>query len=417
MKIDPKLVPNNAGVYFFRDKQGQILYIGKAANLKNRIRSYFNKQSENLRVFTMLKLVKKVTWQKTDSEIEALILESGLIKKNKPFFNIKLRDDKQYFFVGITKETLPKIFITHQTHNSNSSFVGPFTDGNALKTTMRLLRRIFPYCTCGQKHNNFCLNYHIGKCLGFCCLKNRSLKPEMRAEYQKNIKSIREVLEGKKNKLIKKLKKEMLNLGKKHNFEKAIELRDKIQKLEIVFENAKILHDTNRHIAAEEIKKALKLPVVPCRIEGYDISNIQGLFATGAMVVFSDGWPDKNQYRKFKIKITGLPNDTAMLKEMLKRRFGHPEWQYPDLVIIDGGKAQLNFARSVILKKIPIIALTKNDKHQGDHIFISNKETAIAINKLPPPVRNLILQVDAEAHRFAINYYRNIHEINLLKKK
>ncbi|MBI2063079.1 MAG: GIY-YIG nuclease family protein [Candidatus Yanofskybacteria bacterium] len=440
MEINLKTIPKTAGVYFFRDKHGN-LYIGKAVNLKNRISSYFNKQPKDPRISKMLEMAEKATFKKTDSEIEALILESQLIKKYKPPFNVMLRDDKQYFYVGFTKEKFPKIFLSHQIQN-----IGPFTDGNALKVAMRLLRRLFPYCTCGQAHNNFCLNYHIGNCIGFCCLKSQN--PESKKQnlelYNKNIKAIKEILTGKRDVLIKKLKKEMLGLGKKHDFEKAIEFRNKIQKLEKVFENAQVLLNSKYTILNTkkgwklnnpfaELQNVLNLPHQPKRIEGYDVSNIQGKFATGAMVVFINGHPDKSQYRKFKVGSESVPNDIAMLKEILTRRFNHSKWPYPDLIIVDGGKAQLNIAAKIIYghrktidlamtqNQIPIIALTKNVKHRGDHIYTTNpiklsannygtsKKTAMPLEKLPKSVKNLILQIDSEAHRFAVSYYRKLH--------
>lgn len=167
-----------------------------------------------------------------------------------------------------------------------------------------------------------------------------------------------------------------------------------------------------------ELKDILNLGALPARIEGYDISNIQGEFATGAMVVFTDGKPDKNEYRKFKIRTAG--SDTGMLKEIIIRRFNHPEWPYPDLILIDGGKGQLNAAIAAtsnikiqMSKRVSVIALTKNEKHIGDHILSTTIKAAIKIKKLPLAARNLILQIDAEAHRFAIRYYRKLHIVNL----
>jgi excinuclease ABC subunit C len=249
---------------------------------------------------------------------------------------------------------------------------------------------------------------------------------ENKSEYLKNIKAVTSVLEGKRTSMLKNFKKEMLELGKKNKFEKAIALRDKFEKLEKVFENARIIHNSSFLIhdskdirknrrALIELAKLLKLKCSPNRIEGYDISNIQGQFATGAMVVFIDGQPDKSQYRRFKIRLNEEPNDIAMLKEVLTRRFNHPEWPYPDLIIVDGGIGQLNVARSVIPKNIPVIALTKDARHRGSHINLGSsqdprlKKTATPLTKLPEPVRNLILQIDTEAHRFAISYYRKLH--------
>ncbi len=455
-----KKFPKNSGVYFFRDKNRRVLYTGKAANLKNRLNSYFNKNLGNPRLHKMLETAKGVDWQETDSEIEALILESQLIKKYRPPFNVMLRDDKQYFFVGFTKERFPKLIITHQppkkfivysdqfTENKklpvnqlktehwslSTNFIGPFTDGTALRVTLRLLRRIFPYCTCKQKHNNRCLNYHIGNCFGFCCLKKEATAKQVMV-YKKNIAAIKEILSGKKKSLIKRFEKEMNALAGKGNLEKAIESRDKIEKLKIIFKNAQILKEIGRKETGgfntlAELKEVLRLSAPPRRIEGYDISNIQGEFATGAMVVFTDGQPDKNEYRKFKIRTEG--GDTGMLQEIMIRRFNHPEWRYPDLILIDGGRGQLNAAIAATSKQIQmtkilpirqkriedprsarpigtIIALTKNIEHKGSHIYTSNKKTAVPLKNLSPAVRNLILQIDSEAHRFAINYYRKLH--------
>ena len=432
-KLNNKKIPTGPGVYFFRDKQRRILYIGKAVNLRNRLKSYFAKQPDNPRIAKLLEEATSVDWQITDSEIEALISESQLIKKYRPPFNIMLRDDKQYFYVGFTNEQFPKIFLSHQIQNTkykilNTKFILPFTDGSALKTTLRLLRRIFPYCTCKQKHNNYCLNYHIGKCGGICCLKQSEPNSKtqilnFKNEYKKNIWAIKDILSGKRTSLIKKLEKEMISLAKKEKFEEAAELRDKIEKLKKVFENAQILlnakylilNTRSGHKQANpliELQAVLNLPYLPKRIEGYDISNIQGKFATGAMVVFVDGKPDKNQYRKFKIKTGNESNDIAMLKEILTRRFNHPEWPFPDLIIIDGGKGQLNASLEILKSlnlKMSVIALTKDEKHRGSHIYVGTKKAAVPLKQLPLTVKNLILQVDAEAHRFAISYYRKLH--------
>ncbi|MBI4160364.1 MAG: GIY-YIG nuclease family protein [Candidatus Yanofskybacteria bacterium] len=451
MIFDKKQFPANAGVYFFRNKNGQILYIGKAANLRNRLKSYFDSRSKDPRILKMLELAEKADWQETDSEIEALILESQLIKKHKPAFNVMLRDDKQYFYVEFSEDNFTKIFLTHQPGKSAKNRIGPFTDGAAIKTALGVLRRTFPFCTCKQKHNNYCLNYHIGKCPGFCCLKKpmheTSDAKDATKIYGKNIRAIRDVISGRRASLIKSLKKEMDILAKNEEFEKAAELRDKIEKLKKVFANAGIIRHSAldirypnseklRYGILKDLAESLKLNRSPMRIEGYDVANMQGEYAVGAMVVFINGQPSKNRYRKFKIRGGTGPNDIAMLREILIRRCSHPEWTFPDLIIVDGGKAHLNIARSVIsgiatkqksrithlphrrrskTSDIPIVALTKNDKHRGSHIFTENKKTAILLADLPIAVRNLILQIDSEAHRFAISYYRKLHKSTLGK--
>ena len=386
--------PTGPGVYMFTGGRRK-LYIGKASNLKARLSSYL--KTTDQRILQMLSLATGVKTLETGSEIEALITESQYVKRYKPAFNIMLRDDKNFFYVDLTKEEWPKVFITHR-----PTLFGPFTDGTALKTTLRYLRRIFPYCTCKKPHNNFCLNYHIGKCFGFCCLKDNPEQSRRAAEieYKRSIRAIKNILSGKKTSLLKGLEKEMIALGKKEEFEKAIELKNKIEKIKRVFENAKIIRDIG-HKTLD--KKNIY------RIEGYDIANIQGKYAVGAMVVFSNGKPDKNEYRKFKIYSKQSSDDTAMLKEVLTRRFNHPEWPAPDLILIDGGKAQLSAALKVICTQIPVIALAKDEKHRGSKIFISGNKNSISLSKLPTDAKNLLLHVDSEAHRFAISYHRRLH--------
>ncbi len=429
LKKSVSLAPSVPGIYTFSAKGGsasggkEILYIGKAANLKSRLRSYL--RTNDARIQKMLSVAEKIEFKKTDSDIEALILESQLIKDFRPQFNIMLRDDKQYFYVGFSHSTssgqaekFPKLFLTHQPQGFAGEAIGPFTDGATLKSTLKFLRRIFPYCTCKKPHNNFCLNYHIGKCVGFCCLKKPTTNNLQLTTYKKNITAIKEILNGKRLSLVKKLEKEMEQLAKKSELEKAIELRNKISNLKRIFENARVIqtYDTSKHhklSLLSDLKKVLGLRKIPTRIEGYDISNIQGTNATGSMVVFEDGVPNKSQYRKFKIRSKRTPDDTFMLSEMLQRRFNHPEWQFPDLILIDGGKGQLNTAREIIKlsgKKNPIISVAKGRYE----IFSTTLEKPVSMANLPSNVRNLIKNIDAEAHRFAINYYRKLHKRTLL---
>lgn len=422
-----KSFPRTPGVYTFQNNKEKPLYIGKAANLRSRLLSYL--KLGDPRIQKMIDLAETITYEETGSDIEALILESQRIKKQKPQFNIMLRDDKQYFFVVFTPEKFPKIFLTHQPQKFKNTPIGPFTDGAALKVTLKILRRFFPYCTCKQFHHVRCLNAHIGKCLGFCCLKNS--KHVDKKLYKKNIRAIKDILNGKKSTVIRNMEKEMSLEANQGKLERAIELRDKIKQIKRVFENAQIIsrHRQNSDGNLLELKKALRLDNFPHRIEGYDVSNIQGIHATGSMVAFIDGLPDKNEYRKFKIRQTFSSknlggqvrggNDTGMLREIIGRRLTHGEWTYPDLIIVDGGKGQLNAAYGIISNfqfpifnsKPIVIALTKNDKHVGDHLTIKvgEKFKLIPLAKLPESTKNLILAIDTEAHRFAILYYRKLH--------
>ena len=412
LKEKIKSLPDKFGVYFFRLKNGKNIYIGKAVSLKSRISGYL--KTEDARITKMVQAANKLEFKITESDIEALILESQYIKKYRPMFNIVMRDDKQYFYVAFTKEKFPRIFLTHQPFKTKNeklktkNYIGPFTDGGALKSTLKYLRNVFPYCTCKQKHHNRCLNYHIGKCLGFCCLKNHKPSKQELDKYLSNIKALKDILSGNKISLIKKLEKEMTTKAKEEEFEEAIEIRSKLERLQRIFQNAQIIKEIKKtENTLVDLRNALELEKIPYRIEAYDISNIQGQNATGSMVVFENGKPNKNEYRKFKIRTVNQASDTDMLKEVLSRRLNHMEWSYPDLVVIDGGKGQLNAARAAISKQIPIIALTKDKKHRGEKITTSKQ--VVLLSTLKNNVKNLLLSIDSEAHRFAIDYYRKLH--------
>ncbi|PIR41717.1 MAG: hypothetical protein COV30_02205 [Candidatus Yanofskybacteria bacterium CG10_big_fil_rev_8_21_14_0_10_37_15] len=415
LKEQIKKLPRDPGVYNFKDDKNKSLYIGKASNLKNRLKSYV--ETNDIRFKTMMSFARKLDFIETKSDIEALILESQLIKDFMPQFNIMLRDDKQYFHVGFTKDVFPKLFLTHQPQGFDAKFIGPFTDGSILKSTLRFLRKIFPYCTCKNAHNNLCLNYHIGKCPGFCCLKDspeRSRRIAEEKEYLKNIATLKEVLNGKRKSLIKALTKKMISAAQKENFEMAIKIRKKVDDLKRIFENAMIIRNIQpRNNTLKELSRILKIPKPLFRIEGYDISNIQGTNAAGSMVVFENGISNKSQYRKFKIKIGKTPNDILMLGEIFERRFNHPEWRRPDLILVDGGKGQLNATQKAIElsgENIPVMSLAKG-KYE---IFSTTLKKPIPMTSMPPSVQNLIKNIDAEAHRFAISYYRRLHRQRVL---
>ncbi len=403
IKLQSGQIPQNSGVYFFKNAYGKILYIGKAANLRARLRSRI-----------LPKEIGAISWEVLRSEAEALIREAELIKKYRPKYNVLMRDDKQYFYVGFSKEKFPKIFITHQKQR-RADYIGPFTEGGALRSVLKTLRRAFPYCVCKKPHKTQCLNTRIGRCLGFCCLVDENNSSQV---YKKNISSIKKILSGKNKLLIKTLKKEMHKLSDAKKYEEAGEIRDQIRALENIFAHRGVIKQdisTEFAKALQALESILGISNID-RIEAYDIANIHGRFAYGSMAVFADGKIKKDDYRVFKIKTVRGSNDPAMLKEVLRRRLKHKEWQYPEIILVDGGKGQFGVALSAIaVRKIKIIALTKNKKHVGDHIFISGKLSPIPIALLPEPLKNLILLLDNEAHRFAISHYRRSHRQSLTK--
>jgi excinuclease ABC subunit C len=268
--------------------------------------------------------------------------------------------------------------------------------------------------------------YQLGRCPAPCTIKIKNQKSKIKNECQRNVRNLIKILQGKKTQVLRDLKKEMRKLSKAQEFERAAKVRDQIEALERVLQHSQIfqLFPEKELESWPEIEKKLKkilgIRKKIKRIEAYDISNIQGQRATGSMVVFEKGVPNKNDYRKFKIKIAGKPNDIAMLKEVLNRRFKHPEWKFPQVILIDGGKAQLNAAISGIRDSrirnkelgIKVLALAK----RKNELYIEDKKKPILLKDLPREVSNLILQIRDEAHRFAISYHRKLRTIDFQPK-
>jgi excinuclease ABC subunit C len=403
-------IPETTGVYIFEERSP--FYIGKAINLRKRIRSHFYNNSPKSKIFK--EKTSKISFIETDSEIEALILESKLIKKHRPKYNVIWRDDKNYFYVGMTKEDFPRIFITHQ-KEKGSEYAGPFVNGKALKSTLKLLRKAFPFRSCKNLPQKPCLWYQIKRCPAPCLAKSNSEKKKMEKECRENAKNIMEIIRGKKGKIEKGLKKKMKRFSKNQEYEKSIKARDQIFSLEKIFLHSKILDkrkSVNWQKTKRMLQKTLGMKKDISRIEGYDISNIQGKSATGSMVVFEKGIPRKDLYRKFKIKNFEEPNDTAMMRELISRRFNHPEWKYPELILIDGGKGQLNESlKEKKKRKIKFISLAKKE----NNLFVEKREKPLFLKDLPEEISNLILNIRDESHRFAISYHRKLRSNSLMK--
>lgn len=427
-KIKLSCIPTGPGVYLFK-KRGEVLYVGKANNLRSRLRSYFTSTiPEKVRELTQE--ATNIKLHTTASEPEALITEAYLIKKYQPKYNVLFRDDKNYFFVGFTKEIYPRIFLTHQLKlkkfKGKASFIGPFTEGSALKSILKSIRRKIPFCMCKSLHDKLCLNYHIGRCVGICCLKPRAKNERYnyldttrtQHHYKKNITYLKTILLGKQKNLIHTLETDMSRASQKEDFEQAAQLRDMIENLKNILAHKNISFKNeflDTALLLSQIKETFKLPNEPRRIEAYDISNISGTLAVGTMVVFLKTQPDKEEYKKFKIKNIQGPNDVAMMGEMLTRRFKHHEWQKPDLIFIDGGAAQYNIARKTIKMfnmAIPIISFAKG----LENVFASTLQKPTPLHKLPQRVQNFIIAVKDEVHRFSITYHRSLRSKALTPK-
>ncbi len=387
-----KNLPESPGVYIFKGTRGKVLYIGKAGNIKRRVSSYFSR-SEDPKFKELLSRVKAVDFQKTDTVIEALILEAELIRALAPKFNIKEKDDKSFLYVEITDEEFPRVLLVRGKDVGGSGkksvvFFGPFTSATNIRAALKIVRKIFPYSTHNAKRigkeTRACLDYQISLCPGTC------VGEISKTEYKKNIRHIKLFFEGKKVKIIRSLTRDMKEAAKKLQFERAARLRKQIFALQHIKDIAFITRD---EIAGDEKGE---------RIEGYDISNISGTSSVGSMAVFIDGKPARDKYRLFKIRKIKQSDDVGMLREVIERRLGHEEWQYPDIIMVDGGKGQVNAAKEVLAEagmRIPVVGIAKGPTRRNNEF----------VGRIPKGVTEIsLIQLRDEAHRFAINYHRKV---------
>lgn len=579
--LDIKLgnLPSNPGIYQFKDKNGKIIYVGKAKNLRNRVRSYFMAKPVGPRLTKMISLIRDVEIINTDSEVESLILEMNMIKQLKPRYNVNLKDDKSFPYIVITNEPYPRVFPTRKRRNDGSKYFGPYTDVGNMKFSLKMLRELFMIRTCSlnitqeaieKKKFKVCLEYHIHKCEGPCeGLVSQAKYNEMTGEIEK-------VLHGKTASLIKELEAKMRDAAMNEKFEEAALIRNRIESLTVYTEKQKIVSEdfldkdiinfvkegddacamilnirdgkvigkrhyyidtvedkepgeilenvifryysensfipdeihlpedadtgensieafsewfiknfgkkvdfkipkrgekvqllamvkTNARYMLDELKlqrlkrefipnsitslkRDLRLTKLPRRIECYDISNIQGTDTVASMVVFMDGRPKKNDYRKFKIQSAlnevGRPDDFASMREVIFRRFRKlaekkiaespqthesnlPDGEapvdmsfdtMPDLIVIDGGKGQLSSAVKVLgdigLSDLNIIGLAK----RLEEVFLPGAHEAQSIPKTSSGIK-LLQRVRDEAHRFAITFHRSLRDKRTLRSE
>lgn len=549
-KLD--LLPERSGVYLMKDREGRVLYVGKAVNLKNRVRSYFQDPTRLMpKVFAMMRHVSDFELIATDTEVEALILEATLIKQMKPHYNIRLKDDKAYPYIRLTwEEDFPRLLIARKPEKNGSRYFGPYTRAQSVRDTIRLIRRIFPVRNCtNQKFRNAarpCLEFHIKRCQAPCrAMVDKETYRRMMAEVER-------VLDGKAEDVERDLIKQLESAAASMEFERAAELRDQIQALRVVTTQQKVsseagreldavswavsgdeayvqifmvrrgrlmgresltltgvggtdeadiarafllqyygrspdippeilldvlpqdrddLHewlksrrgstvrlkapqrgekarlltmvrqnallsrdeamrrgqsrDSDREEALLGLQHALGLIGKPLRMECYDISNTQGTESVASMVVFTNGKPDKSQYRRFKIRTVEGPNDFASMKEVISRRFRHRELgknapetkrfaEDPDLVIIDGGRGQLGYAVQAMadagVSHIPVFGLAK----KNEWLFEPDNPNPIILDRDSAALK-VLQQLRDEAHRFAITFHRKLRTRRNLK--
>ncbi len=396
-------LPDSPGVYFFKGVHGEILYIGRATSLSDRVRSYFTddlKRTRGMKVFTMVTLAKTVTFKKTDSVLEAIFLERELIKENNPPYNTDEKDDKSYNMVVITKEKFPRVLVVRQKdlagkadilkYKIDSSF-GPFPSGGLLKEAMKTVRKIFPFrdtCTplCGRR----CFRAELHLCPGVCSGEISAV------DYKKSIRHLKNFFEGNTKKIHSSIVREMKSAAKEKRFEEAARLKKILFSLDHI-RDVSLIKDTDREEPAQSV-----------RVEAFDIAHLSGKNRVGVMVALVNGVPKKDLYRTFKIH-QDKNDDTGGLRELLNRRFSHPEWGMPDIIVVDGGNAQLNVAKSVLsgVGAPKIVSVVKDERHKprgilGEKPAVDNFERTVLLS-------------NAEAHRFAIGYHKRLRNKSFLR--
>lgn len=405
-----KRLPETPGVYLMWDAHGRILYIGKAGNLRRRVSSYFLRPHDR-RIQELVKRIRKIDHKKTATALEALILEAALIKKYQPPFNIREKDDTSFLYVEITADAFPRVLLIRGKSVSprGARRFGPFLAPKDLREALRILRRIFPWSVHAPEtigtFKRSCFEHQLGLCPGTC------IGAAEKGEYRRTIARLVKVFEGKTASVARAIEKEMHTASDALDFERAVRLRRQLFGLRHIEDVALISEEEEPKTKSSKLKTG-------SRIEGYDISNISGTSAVGSMVVFEDGAPAKEHYRKFKIRtITGANparpdgagrsgGDVGMLREVLARRFTHVPpasgWPLPHLILIDGGKGQVRAAEQVLGEaglKIPVVGIAKGAKRKKNEL----------VGKIPAGLAlRTLIRVRNEAHRFAIAYHRAV---------
>lgn len=388
-------MPDEPGVYLMKDKDGEVIYVGKATSLKNRVSSYFTGAKEGKTAELVTNIVD-ISFHTTDSPLEALFLEANLIKKYHPLYNIKGLDDKSFLHIIITNEPYPRVLLARPTDEDYAiakHIFGPYLNARAARVALEVVRRMFPFKHYAGTPPRPCLHCQM-TAYPEVCTGELDLK-----EYRRILSHLRLFLSGKKEQVIRTLERQMNKAANKEDYEQAAKIRDRILAIKHIQDIALLSRKINFSGTLTDNEG-----IIPGRVEAYDISNISGQYAVGSMVVFTDGQVDKSQYRKFKIRQSDSPNDYEMMREVLQRRFRHHEWPFPDLILMDGGKGQVSIALKVLEGyelNIPVVGFAKGPDRKGEKLIFSQPLKGYNLD--------LFRDLRDEAHRFAQSYYRNLH--------
>ena len=413
IKAKVKALPTGSGVYLFKDAAGSVIYAGKAVNIRKRVESYFRANTKSLKTNLLVSHIARIETIPTASEAEALILEASLIKQYQPKYNVELKDGKTYPFIQMTKEEFPLVsvvrFNARKHKDINAELYGPYVNPTLIREALQIIRKIFPFRTCVPFADKICLYYDLGLCQGPC--EDKISKED----YQRNIHSVRLILDGRKDDLYRSLRLEMERLSRCRDFEGAGRLRDQIRAIGALYSGT---GDINYFKEAEQLQRAVGLKAAVVRIECFDISNIMGNQSVGSMVSFLNGKPDKNNYRRFRIKTVRGIDDFQMIAEIVKRRYTRLQKEglsFPDLIVIDGGKGQLGAAMKELKKlnlSLAVIALAKRE----EEIFVPGKRDSLKLAHDSLGLK-LLMRVRDEAHRFGLKYHTLLRAKKFLNKK
>ena len=409
-----KTLPGEPGVYFHKSASGEVIYVGKAASLKNRVRQYFQKSRlRDSKTDALVAEIVDTEWITVETELDALFLESEMIKRYKPRYNVLLRDDKSQLYVRVPlQDAYPSVTFTRGPLDDGATYFGPYYNGWAVKKALRYLRRAFPYSVHETMPKRLCLQYHIGLCPGVEAQMISS------SDYKEILKKLIRYLKGERKAIMCEIERDMQSAAKSHDFERAAKLRNRLRDLkelqrQIVFGDREFM-DISKDQGLAGLKTLLGLPDVPRRIEGYDISHMNGTNNVASMVVATNGLADKSQYRKFRMQLPGN-NDTGHMREAITRRLKHlDDWGRPDLIIIDGGVPQVGAVADLLrAQNIPFVGRNKSGDHSHSarvRLVIPREEGGYETVELEANshVAKLIARLDNESHRFAVSYHSTL---------
>jgi excinuclease ABC subunit C len=414
-----KLFPTTPGVYLMKDAQGRVIYVGKAKNLRNRASHYFLKAAgDDSRTADLIKLIADIDYLSAETEVDALLLEARLIKDIQPRFNVDLKDDKSFPYLQIRlREDFPRVEFTRTPRSRGVKLYGPFTSAKSLRAAIQVLQRIFKFRTCTldiradeERWRWFrpCILHSIQQCTAPCNFR------VTKEEYRRQIRGLRMVLEGKKARLLREMEREMQAASEATQFEKAARLRDEIDALRKLSLRGEVDRDVQPEVFYIEPKKGLAglrkilgLSTVPRTIEGVDIAHLGGEEMVASLVSFIDGLPFKPGYRRYRIKSVQGVDDFASIREVVTRRFrrlAHEERSFPDILLIDGGKGQLNAALDAFcmlaIEPPCLISLAKRE----EEVYRPGDAEPLRLSRHAAALR-LLQYVRDEAHRFAQHYH------------